>query len=145
MLIVVWSAKRQLTLSRSSIEVEYTDVANVAFESCWLRNLLLELHCLVMKATLVYYGDGNAVYLSKHLVQHQRTKHIKMVSSSKINWVTYYQIFVIEPLTIYIRALSSIVLDVNDVLRVSHWPIDNLNMCFISVGILTSQTLFIRM
>nr|GEY62864.1 hypothetical protein [Tanacetum cinerariifolium] len=49
--LLSWSAKRQPTLSRSSVEAEYRDVANVVAETCWLRNLL---------------------------VQHQRTKHIEI-------------------------------------------------------------------
>ncbi|KAK4365993.1 hypothetical protein RND71_013873 [Anisodus tanguticus] len=47
------SSKRQPTVSRSSAEAEYRVVANVVSESCWIRNLLLELHCPMSKATLV--------------------------------------------------------------------------------------------
>ncbi|KAK4364459.1 hypothetical protein RND71_015817 [Anisodus tanguticus] len=76
--LVSWSAKRQSTLSRSSAEAEYRGVANVVSKSCWLRNLLLELHCLIQKATLVYCDNVSAIYLSGNPVQHQRTKHIEM-------------------------------------------------------------------
>ncbi|KAK4358263.1 hypothetical protein RND71_023873 [Anisodus tanguticus] len=76
--LVSWSAKRQATLSRSSAEAEYRGVANVVSESCWLRNLLLELHCPIQKATLVYCDNISAIYLSGNPVQHQRTKYIKM-------------------------------------------------------------------
>ena len=76
--LVSWSSKLQPTLSRSSAEVEYRGVANVVSESCWLRNLLLELHCPVTKATIVYCDNVSAIYLSGNLVQHQRTKHIEM-------------------------------------------------------------------
>ncbi|KAJ9560437.1 hypothetical protein OSB04_005597 [Centaurea solstitialis] len=51
--LLSWSSKRQPTLSRSSAEAEYRGVANVVSESCWLRNLLLELHCPIQKATNV--------------------------------------------------------------------------------------------
>ncbi|XP_037497741.1 uncharacterized mitochondrial protein AtMg00810-like [Jatropha curcas] len=43
--IISWSSKRRPTISKSSAEAEYRGVANVVSESCWLRNLLLELHC----------------------------------------------------------------------------------------------------
>jgi hypothetical protein len=76
--LISWSSKRQPTLSRSSVEAEYRGVANVVSESCWLRNLLLELHCPIHKATLVYCDNVGAIYLSANLVQHQRTKHIEM-------------------------------------------------------------------
>ncbi|XP_071694646.1 uncharacterized mitochondrial protein AtMg00810-like [Rutidosis leptorrhynchoides] len=59
--VISWSSKRQATVSRSSAEAEYRGVANVVSESCWLRNLLLELHVPLSKATM-----------------HQRTKHIEM-------------------------------------------------------------------
>jgi len=76
--LISWSAKRQATLSRSSAEAEYRGVANVVSESCWLHNLLLELHCPIRKATLVYCDNVSAIYLSGNPVQHQRTKHIEM-------------------------------------------------------------------
>ncbi|XP_048501601.1 uncharacterized mitochondrial protein AtMg00810-like [Beta vulgaris subsp. vulgaris] len=76
--LVSWSAKRQPTLSRSSTEAEYRGVANVVSESCWLRNLLLELHCPIQKATLVYCDNVSAIYLSGNPVNHQRTKHIEL-------------------------------------------------------------------
>ncbi|KAK4352609.1 hypothetical protein RND71_028127 [Anisodus tanguticus] len=77
-ILVSWSAKRQATLSRSSAEAEYRGVANVVSESCWLRNLLLELHCPIQKATLVYCDNVSAIYLSENLIQHQRIRHIEM-------------------------------------------------------------------
>ncbi|WOG94987.1 hypothetical protein DCAR_0314288 [Daucus carota subsp. sativus] len=76
--LISWSSKRQPTLSKSSAEAEYRGVANVVSESCWLRNLLLELHCPVTKATVVYCDNVSAIYLSGNPVQHQRTKHIEM-------------------------------------------------------------------
>nr|GEX69091.1 ribonuclease H-like domain-containing protein [Tanacetum cinerariifolium] len=52
--LLSWSAKRHVTLSRSSVEVEYRGVANVVSETAWIRNLLLELHAPLTTATLVY-------------------------------------------------------------------------------------------
>ncbi|XP_050874988.1 uncharacterized mitochondrial protein AtMg00810-like [Lathyrus oleraceus] len=76
--LLSWSSKRQPTLSRSSAEAEYHGVANFVSEPCWLHNLLLELHCLTHKATMVYCDNISAIYLSSNPVQHQRTKHIEM-------------------------------------------------------------------
>ena len=76
--LLSWSSKRQPTLSRSSAEAEYRGVANVVSESCWLQNLLLELHLPNHKATLVYCDNVSAIYLSENPVQHQRTKNIEM-------------------------------------------------------------------
>ena len=38
--LILWSSKRQTTLSRSSAEAEYRVVAHVVAECCWLRQLL---------------------------------------------------------------------------------------------------------
>ncbi|GKC86669.1 ribonuclease H-like domain-containing protein [Tanacetum coccineum] len=42
--LLSWSFKRQLTLSRSSAKAEYQGVANAVAKTCWLQNLLRELH-----------------------------------------------------------------------------------------------------
>ncbi|KAK4353197.1 hypothetical protein RND71_028715 [Anisodus tanguticus] len=76
--IISWYAKWQATLSCLSVEAEYRGVANFVAELCWLRNLLLELHCPLRKTSLVYCDNISTVYLSHNLVQHQRTKNIEM-------------------------------------------------------------------
>lgn len=76
--LISWSAKRQLTVSRSSAEAEYKGVANAVAESCGIRNLLLEMDCPFKHATVVFCDNVSAVYLSTNPVQHQRTKHIEI-------------------------------------------------------------------
>ncbi|GKA65820.1 ribonuclease H-like domain-containing protein [Tanacetum coccineum] len=56
--LLSWSSKRQPTLSRSSAEAEYHGVANVVAKTCWLRNLLRELHTHFSTATLVYCDNA---------------------------------------------------------------------------------------
>ncbi|GKC93103.1 ribonuclease H-like domain-containing protein [Tanacetum coccineum] len=74
--LLSWSTKRQPTLSYSSAEAEYRGVTNVVAETCWLRNLLRELHTTLSFDALVYCDNVSAVYLSCNPVHHQRTKHI---------------------------------------------------------------------
>ncbi|GKD10948.1 ribonuclease H-like domain-containing protein [Tanacetum coccineum] len=76
--LLSWSSKRQFTLSRSSAEAEYRGVANAVAETCWLHNLLRELHTPLSTTTIVYCDNVGAVYLSSNLVQHQHTKHIEI-------------------------------------------------------------------
>ena len=76
--LISWSSKCQPTLSRSSAEGKYRGVANVVAESCWIRNLLLELHRSLHKATIVYCDNTSAIYLTGNPVNHQRTKHIEV-------------------------------------------------------------------
>ncbi|GJT53733.1 ribonuclease H-like domain-containing protein [Tanacetum coccineum] len=60
--LLSWSSKRQPTLSCSSAEAEYRGVVNAVAETCWLRNLLRELHTPLSFATLVYCDNVSAVY-----------------------------------------------------------------------------------
>jgi hypothetical protein len=76
--LISWSSKRQPIVSRSSAEVEYRAVANAVAECTWLRQLLSELACSVDKATVVFYDNVSAVYLSANPVHHRRTKHIEL-------------------------------------------------------------------
>ncbi|GJY19088.1 ribonuclease H-like domain-containing protein [Tanacetum coccineum] len=71
-------AVQQPTLSHSSAEAEYHSVANVVAETCWLCNLLRELHTPLSSIMLVYCDNVSAVYLSCNPVPHRRTKHIKI-------------------------------------------------------------------
>ncbi|GKA14707.1 ribonuclease H-like domain-containing protein, partial [Tanacetum coccineum] len=57
---------------------EYRGVANAVVETCWLHNLMYELHTPLSSTTLVYCDNVSAVYLSCNPVQHQRTKHIEI-------------------------------------------------------------------
>lgn len=45
---------------------------------CARRQLLLELHAPLPRATLVYCDNISAVYMTSNPVQHQRTKHIEI-------------------------------------------------------------------
>ncbi|GKE66642.1 ribonuclease H-like domain-containing protein [Tanacetum coccineum] len=51
------------------LEAEYRGVANAVVETCWLRNLLRELHSLLSSARLVYCDNVSVVYLSCNPVQ----------------------------------------------------------------------------
>ncbi|GJR20883.1 ribonuclease H-like domain-containing protein, partial [Tanacetum coccineum] len=57
--LLSWSSKRQLTLSRSSVEAEYYSVA----ETCWLLNLFRELHTPLSSATLVYCDNVHVLHV----------------------------------------------------------------------------------
>ncbi|GJZ78874.1 ribonuclease H-like domain-containing protein [Tanacetum coccineum] len=62
----------------TSAEAEYWGVVNVVAKTAWLRNLLRELHSPLSTATLVYYDNFSAVYMSADHVQHQWTKHTEI-------------------------------------------------------------------
>ncbi|GJS16660.1 ribonuclease H-like domain-containing protein [Tanacetum coccineum] len=60
------------TTRRLTSEAKYRGVANAIAETCWLRNLLRELHTHLSSATLVYCDNTSAVYFSSNPVQQQR-------------------------------------------------------------------------
>ncbi|GKA28071.1 ribonuclease H-like domain-containing protein [Tanacetum coccineum] len=76
--LLTWSSKCQDMLSRSSVEAKYRGVTNAIAETSWICNLRCELHTPLFTATLVYYDNVSAVYMSANLVQHQRSKHIEI-------------------------------------------------------------------
>ena len=76
--LISWSSKRQPTVSGSSEEAESKGVVNVLAETCYIRNLLLELRCPITTPTLVYCDNVSAVYLSTNPVKHQRTKYVEI-------------------------------------------------------------------
>lgn len=53
-------------------------VANVVVESCWVCQLLIELHRPLRVCTVVYYDNVSVVYLSAIPVQHKCTKHVEI-------------------------------------------------------------------
>jgi hypothetical protein len=75
---VSWSSKRQQTVSRSSAEAEYRAIANAIAECTWLRHLLAELRFDLPKATMAFYDNMSAVYMSHNPIHHRRTKHIEL-------------------------------------------------------------------
>lgn len=53
-------------------------VANIVAEICWIPNLLIELHYVLAKATIVYCDNMSSVYMSPIPVHHHHTKHIEI-------------------------------------------------------------------
>ncbi|GKA83785.1 ribonuclease H-like domain-containing protein [Tanacetum coccineum] len=94
--LLSWSSKHQPTLSCSSAEAKYRGVTNAVAETCWLRNLLRELHTPLSSVTLVYCDNVSSVYLSCNLVQHKCTKHIEINIHFIRDLVASSQIYVLH-------------------------------------------------
>jgi hypothetical protein len=76
--LVSWSAKKQLTVSRSSTEVEYKAIANATAEIMWIQTLLQELGVPHPSAASLWCDNLGATYLSANPMFHARTKHIEV-------------------------------------------------------------------
>jgi hypothetical protein len=71
-----WCAKKQPTISRSSMEAEYKAMANATTEVMWLQSLLRELRISCLPSAYVWCDNMDAKYLSSNPVFHGRMKHI---------------------------------------------------------------------
>jgi hypothetical protein len=76
--LISWSSRRQTTVSRSSVEAEYHNVATAIAESCWVQQLMQELLRPTETSTIVYCDNVVVAYLSANLGHHRRTKHIEL-------------------------------------------------------------------
>jgi histone deacetylase 1/2 len=70
--LVIWNAKKQATVSRSSTEAEYKSLANATAKVMWVQTLLAELGVSQSKAAVLWCDNIGATYLFA------RTKHIEV-------------------------------------------------------------------
>lgn len=75
--LVSWSARKQQTVSRSSIEAEYKAMANATAELVWIQSVLGELGISQSQAPILWCDNLGATYLSANPVFYARTKHIE--------------------------------------------------------------------
>jgi hypothetical protein len=76
--LVSRSARKQPTVSRSSIEEEYKIIANAMAEIMWIQTLLQELGISTPQAAKLWCDNIGAKYLSANPIFHARTKHIEV-------------------------------------------------------------------
>ena len=53
-------------------------MANATAECIWLCQLIVELHCPITKATVVFCDNVLTVYMSANPIHHKRKKHIEL-------------------------------------------------------------------
>ena len=148
--LLSWSSKHQAALSHSNAKAKYQGVADVVFESCWLCNLLLELHFPIHKATLVYCDNVSAIYLSGNPIQHQHTKHIEMDIHFVREKVAHGQVRVLHvPLhyqiaDIFTKGLPLVLFqDFRDSLSVREPPASNVGMGCDRIYVINENLLYL--
>ena len=61
---ISWSSKKQNTVSRSSIEVEYRALSTTAAEIDWIKQLLVFLHVPFSDKPLLFFDNLLAIALT---------------------------------------------------------------------------------
>lgn len=74
---ISWSAKKQRTVSRSSTEAEYRQLAYTTTEVSWLRALFKDLG-IVLSAPVLWCDNISSIALASNPVFHARTKHLEV-------------------------------------------------------------------
>jgi len=79
---VMWSTKKQKTVSLSTAEAEYMALSSAVQEVMWLRQFLgemLEVSGMSVRVSMSVFVDNQAaLHISKNDVHHDRTKHINI-------------------------------------------------------------------
>ncbi|CAL9031012.1 unnamed protein product [Prunus brigantina] len=74
--LVSWSSKKQPTVSRSSTEYEYFQLALTDMELSWIQQLLQELHVSLPSPSLLWCNNSSSIALASNPIFHAGTKHI---------------------------------------------------------------------
>jgi len=75
---ILWSSKKQQTVSRSFTEAEYRPLSFTSAELDWIKQLLAFLHISLPSVLVLFCDNLSAIALSFNLVHHQKTKHIEV-------------------------------------------------------------------
>uniref|UniRef100_A0A2N9EQM2 Uncharacterized protein n=1 Tax=Fagus sylvatica TaxID=28930 RepID=A0A2N9EQM2_FAGSY len=74
---ISWSAKKQRTVSRSSTEAEYRQLAYTAAELSWIRSLFKDLG-VCLSTPRIWCDNISSISLASNPVFHARTKHLEV-------------------------------------------------------------------
>ena len=75
--LISWSAKKHRTVSRSSTEPEYRQLAYTAAEISWLQSLFKDL-AVSLITPLIWCDNISSISLASYLVFHARIKHLEV-------------------------------------------------------------------
>ncbi|XP_031131676.1 uncharacterized protein LOC116033060 [Ipomoea triloba] len=76
--LISWVCKKQRTVARSSIEVEYKALADVCAEVTWVLSLLREFRITDVSVPKLWCDNLGATYMCANPIFHARTKHVEI-------------------------------------------------------------------
>jgi hypothetical protein len=74
--LIAWKTKKQITVSRSSVEAELRAMALLTAEVTWLRWLLADFGVSITTPTTLLSDSTGAISIACDPVKHELTKHI---------------------------------------------------------------------
>jgi hypothetical protein len=81
--LVSWSARKQATISRSSIEVEYKALANATAKVMWIQTLSKELEIPSPRSDQLWCNNIGATYLTSSHVEYKALANAR----AKVMWI----------------------------------------------------------
>ena len=76
--LVTWRSKMQTVVARSSAEAEFRAIAHGIYDLLWLKKLLEDLKVTSSMPMKLYCDKKAAINIAHNLVQHDRTKYVKV-------------------------------------------------------------------
>ena len=72
-----WMSKKQNSILLSTTEAEYIAIGSCCTQLLWIQKLLHD-YGICQEYLTIYCDNTSAINISKNLIQHSRTKHIKI-------------------------------------------------------------------
>ena len=76
--MISWFSRKQSCVALSTTKEEYVAACSTSCEAVWLWKLLSDLFDLQLDVTCIFCNNKSCVKLSKNLVFHDKSKHIKI-------------------------------------------------------------------
>lgn len=75
--LLSWSAKKQPIVVRSSAELKYRSLANLATELAWVQSLFIEIGLHLRNPPVAWCDNMSVAALASNPILHARSKHIE--------------------------------------------------------------------
>jgi hypothetical protein len=76
--MILWQSRKQSSIPFSIAKAKYIAACSTSCEAIWLRNLLIGLFDLEMRANLILCDNQSYIKMTENLVFHDRSKHIEV-------------------------------------------------------------------
>lgn len=75
---IAWSSWKQPIVTLSTTDAEYVAAATCACQAIWMKRVLKEIGHNQAEEMVLFYDNTSTIKLSKNLVMHGKSKHIRV-------------------------------------------------------------------